>query len=113
MTAARSLAAPRGASDASSKPARSSRARSVTFRKVGGSLIVAVPKELARELKLQAGRKAEASIKDGKLIIEPSAKTDADWASYFARKIDPEVANWVLEREPVIEDRDVFGADDK
>jgi hypothetical protein len=31
-----------------------------------------------------------------------------DWASFFAREIDPEVAGWELEREQP-EDRDVFG----
>jgi hypothetical protein len=32
-----------------------------------------------------------------------------DWASYFARKIDPEIANYEFKREP-FEDRDVFGS---
>jgi|HubBroStandDraft_5_1064220.scaffolds.fasta_scaffold967919_2 antitoxin component of MazEF toxin-antitoxin module len=108
MTATRSLAAPHGASALSKAEGSRPRAQafSVTFRKVGGSLIVAVPKELARELSLRANQTAAASIKDGKLVLAPSSRMD--WASYFAREIDPEIANWTLEREPAIDDRDVF-----
>ncbi len=47
---------------------------SVRFRKVGGSLVVSVPKEMARELSLRENQTASASLEDGKLILEPGKR---------------------------------------
>lgn len=44
---------------------------------------------------------------------EPLVKqAKPDWPSFFARPVDPDVANFVLVREP-FQDRDVFPAEDE
>ncbi len=46
----------------------------VTFRKVGGSLVVSVPKEMARMLALRENQTAAASVEDGKIVLEPDRR---------------------------------------
>lgn len=46
-------------------------------------------------------------IREAALEKARGAQARPDWASYFAREIHPDVANWDFEREQ-FEDRDVF-----
>jgi len=44
------------------------------LRKVGGSVMLAVPPALLDLLHLQAGAKVEIAVESGKLVIEPQTK---------------------------------------
>ena len=44
------------------------------LRKVGGSLMLAVPPALLDLLKLGVGAKVEIDVEDGRLIVEPKAR---------------------------------------
>lgn len=45
-----------------------------TFRKVGGSIMMAIPPALLEALNIQPGDSAFIDVQDGKLIAVPSAK---------------------------------------
>lgn len=45
----------------------------VTLRRAGGSLVLTIPKTLARALGLSEGGRIGVSIADGKLLADPSA----------------------------------------
>jgi antitoxin component of MazEF toxin-antitoxin module len=78
------------------------------LKAIGGSLMALIPADIVREAGLKKGQVVEVSYADGKIVITtPAAK--ADWASYFARKIDPKVANYEFKRQE-FEDREVFGS---
>jgi len=76
---------------------------------IGGSLAVIIPADIVRLAGLKKDQPVDVVYADGKVLIAPAAKPD--WASFFAREIDPEIANWELEREQP-ESRDVFGSRD-
>lgn len=44
------------------------------LRKVGGSVMLAVPPALLEQLHMQAGASVGVAISDGKLIVEPAMK---------------------------------------
>ena len=44
------------------------------LRKVGGSIMLAVPPALLDLLKLGVGAKVEIDVQDGRLIVEPKAR---------------------------------------
>ena len=44
------------------------------LRKVGGSIMLAVPPALLDLLKLGVGAKVEIDVEDGRLIVEPKAR---------------------------------------
>ncbi len=44
------------------------------LRKVGGSVMVAIPPALLDDAKLAVGRQVAVSVEDGKLVIAPHAK---------------------------------------
>ena len=44
------------------------------LRKVGGSVMLAVPPTLLKSLGLDAGKEVSLSIVNGKLVVEPKAK---------------------------------------
>jgi antitoxin component of MazEF toxin-antitoxin module len=76
------------------------------LKSIGGSLAVIIPADIVRQAGLKKGQPVSVTYADGKVLIAPAAKPD--WASFFAREIDPEVAGWELERKQP-ESRDVFG----
>lgn len=45
-----------------------------TLRKVGGSVMLAVPPAILDLLNLKAGATVGVSVEDGKLVIEPASK---------------------------------------
>lgn len=49
----------------------------VTFQKVGGALVVSVPKEMARMLALRENQTATASVQDGKIVLELDKRVKA------------------------------------
>jgi antitoxin component of MazEF toxin-antitoxin module len=74
---------------------------------IGGSLAVIIPADIVRQAGLKKGQPVDVRVDaGGKIFIAPAAKPD--WASFFAREIDPEIASWELEREQP-ESRNVFG----
>ncbi|SDC29946.1 AbrB/MazE/SpoVT family DNA-binding domain-containing protein [Acinetobacter boissieri] len=44
------------------------------LRKVGGSIMLAVPPALLKKLGLDAGKEVSLDVQDGKLLIEPKKK---------------------------------------
>ena len=76
------------------------------LKAVGGSLMAIIPAEIVRELGLKKGQLVDVSTARGAIVIKPASRPD--WASYFAREIDPEIANYEFKREE-FEDRNVFG----
>ncbi len=48
--------------------------RATNLRKVGGSVMMAVPTAMLDQLDLQAGSTVALSIEQGKLVVTPSAK---------------------------------------
>lgn len=46
---------------------------STNLRKVGGSIMLAVPPAILDLLKLGAGAKVDVDVQDGRLVIEPEA----------------------------------------
>jgi antitoxin ChpS len=70
------------------------------LRKVGGSVMLAVPPALLDVLHLQAGNKVGLAIDDGRLVIDPSARphyTMAELlnASDYSAPQPPEEREWV------------------
>lgn len=49
-------------------------AHTAVLRKVGGSVMVAIPPALLDVANLSAGRQVAVSVEDGKLVIAPHAK---------------------------------------
>lgn len=47
---------------------------SVSLRRVGGSVMLAVPPALLDELQLQAGSKVDLTLDDGRLVVEPQLR---------------------------------------
>lgn len=85
------------------------------LRKVGGSIMLAVPPELLNILRLQAGAKVHLTIDNGRLVIEPSARPRYTLAELLegaeasgAYPLPPEEREWVdappAGREWLIED---------
>ena len=45
-----------------------------TLRALGGSVVMAVPKQILNLMRLEAGSVVELSLENGKLIVEPKDK---------------------------------------
>jgi antitoxin component of MazEF toxin-antitoxin module len=78
---------------------------SVEIKAIGGSLMVLIPAEMAREMALKKGQRLDVALVNGELVLKPAAKPD--WASFFAQDFGIP-SDFVLEREQ-FQDRDVFG----
>ncbi len=46
----------------------------VTLRTLGGSVVLAVPRQILSMLHLGAGSQMDVSVENGKLVVEPKAK---------------------------------------
>lgn len=70
------------------------------LRKVGGSVMMAVPPALLDVLHMAAGTKVSITVDDGRLVVEPKAKpryTMAELlaASDYSQPYSPEGREWV------------------
>jgi antitoxin ChpS len=80
------------------------------LRKVGGSVMLAVPPAILELLHLQAGATVGVAVEDGRLVVEPKPRpryTMAELlaASDFSQPQSPEEREWVdapsMGREPL------------
>ncbi|MBB4142837.1 AbrB/MazE/SpoVT family DNA-binding domain-containing protein [Rhizobium rhizoryzae] len=69
-----------------------------SLRKVGGSIMLAVPPALLDTLHLTSGAKVGLLIEDGRLIVEPAAKPNYTLEELLAQ-CDPEAAPPAEDRE--------------
>ena len=46
----------------------------VALRALGGSVVMAVPKQILRMLNLDAGSQVDVQVVDGRLVVEPTVK---------------------------------------
>lgn len=70
------------------------------LRKVGGSIMLAVPPALLDVLHLSAGAKVGLAVDNGRLVVEPTARpryTMAELlaASDYSQPLPPEEREWV------------------
>jgi len=54
------------------------------LRKVGGSVMLAVPPSLLKTLGLEAGKEVSLKVRDGKLLVEPRTKPSYKLADLLA-----------------------------
>lgn len=57
----------------------------VTLRKLGGSIVMAVPMQILSMLHIGAGSQVNVNVVDGKLVIEPKAKPHFTLAELLAQ----------------------------
>jgi len=70
------------------------------LRKVGGSIMLAVPPALLNLLRLKAGATVAVEVENGRLIIEPQQRPrytleDLLAASDYSQPLPPEEREWV------------------
>ena len=56
------------------------------LRKVGGSVMLAVPPTLLKKLGLDVGKTVSLDVQDGKLLVEPKKKTSYKLADLLAEQ---------------------------
>jgi antitoxin ChpS len=71
-----------------------------SLRKVGGSVMLAVPPVLLKLLQLEAGATVAVDVEDGRLIVEPQRKPrytleELLAASDYSQPQPPEEREWV------------------
>jgi len=66
------------------------------LRKVGGSVMLAVPPTLLKKLGLDAGKTVSLDVQDGKLLVEPKKKPSYKLADLLAEQqaLDLEQDAW-------------------
>ncbi len=72
---------------------------SVTLRKLGGSVVMAVPVQILTMLNIGAGSHVNVNVVDGKLVIEPRAKPHFTLAELLAQCSDENMALTDEDRE--------------
>ena len=70
------------------------------LRKVGGSIMLAVPPALLNLLRLKAGATVAVEVENGRLIVEPQPRPrytleDLLAASDYSQPLPPEEREWV------------------
>jgi antitoxin ChpS len=70
------------------------------LRKVGGSIMLAVPPALLNLLRLKAGATVAVDVENGRLIVEPQQRPrytleDLLAASDYSQPLPPEEREWV------------------
>ncbi|MGC1872589.1 MAG: hypothetical protein WA700_16645 [Acidobacteriaceae bacterium] len=70
------------------------------LRKVGGSIMLAVPPVLLNLLRLKAGATVAVDVENGRLIVEPQQRPrytleDLLAASDYSQPLSPEEREWV------------------
>lgn len=71
-----------------------------TLRKVGGSVMLAVPKAILDTLDLKAGAQVSVDIQDGRLLVEPRPRPrytlqELLEASDYSKPQPPEEREWI------------------
>jgi antitoxin ChpS len=64
----------------------------VTLRTLGGSVVMAVPKQILGMMHLGAGSLVEVNMENGKLVVEPKAKPRYTLAELLAQCNDENMA---------------------
>lgn len=64
----------------------------VTLRTLGGSVVMAVPKQILGMMHLDAGSQVEVNVENGKLVVEPKAQPRYSLAELLARCNDENMA---------------------
>lgn len=57
----------------------------VTLRTLGGSVVMAVPKQILNMMRLGAGSLVDVNMENGKLVVEPKAKPSYTLAELLAQ----------------------------
>ena len=68
----------------------------VALRALGGSVVMAVPRQILSMLHLCAGSQVEVNVEDGKLVVEPKVKPKYTLAELLAQCTE---ANMVMSAE--------------
>ena len=55
-----------------------------SLRKVGGSVMLTIPRTLSDQLELEAGARVDLAISDGRLVVEPARKPKYTLAELLA-----------------------------
>lgn len=64
----------------------------VTLRTLGGSVVMAVPKQVLSMMHLGAGSQVEVNMENGKLVVEPKAQPRYTLAELLAQCNDENMA---------------------
>ena len=68
----------------------------VALRALGGSVVMAVPRQILSMLHLCAGSQVEVNVEDGRLVVEPKVKPKYTLAELLAQCTE---ANMVMSAE--------------
>lgn len=71
----------------------------VTLRKLGGSVVMAVPMQILSMLHIGAGSQVNVNVVDGKLVIEPKAKPHFTLAELLTQCNEENMALTAEDRE--------------
>jgi antitoxin ChpS len=55
-----------------------------SLRKVGGSVMLTIPRAVLDQLELEAGARVELAVSDGRLVVEPARKPKYTLAELLA-----------------------------
>lgn len=71
----------------------------VTLRKLGGSVVMAVPMQILSMLHIGAGSQVNVNVVDGRLVIEPKPKLHFTLAELLAQCSEENMALTAEDRE--------------
>ena len=71
----------------------------VTLRKLGGSVVMAIPVQILSMLNIGAGSQVNVNVVDGKLVVEPNAKPHFTLAELLAQCSEENMALTAEDRE--------------
>jgi antitoxin ChpS len=71
----------------------------ITLRKLGGSVVMAVPMQILSMLHIGAGSQVNVNVVDGKLVIEPKARPHFTLAELLAQCNEENMALTAEDRE--------------
>lgn len=71
----------------------------VALRTLGGSVVMAVPRQILSMLNLGAGSRVDVNVENGRLIVEPKAKPSYTLAELLAQCTEANMAMTDEDRE--------------
>lgn len=71
----------------------------VALRALGGSVVMAVPRQILSMLHLGAGSQVDVCVKNGKLVVEPKIKPRYTLAELLAKCTDENMAMTTEDQE--------------
>ncbi len=71
----------------------------VALRALGGSVVMAVPRQILSMLHLGAGSQVDVSVENGRLVVEPKVKPRYSLAELLARCSDENMTLTTEDRE--------------